>query len=171
MNSERIGNDTVKIAISGKELIKLGLSVDVLSRKSPEAAAAISAVMIKYFPETELAGKELEVELYPVKDGGCVLYVTVKGLANRLRRKILSAGSVNEMKKLCGILKSSGVSLTGSSLTAGSNVLHLTADIPDNVKLPETIRSAEATPTVLAYIAEHDRIIFPKNGGELILRA
>jgi len=81
VNIEKIDNQTVKIILSTSDMKDFKISYDEMDYNNPVARKAIISLLKLASEQTSinLSQNKIFIEAFPVKGGGCVLYINLLG--------------------------------------------------------------------------------------------
>ena len=116
MNIEKIDNQTVKIILSTSDMKDFKISYDEMDYNNPVARKAIISLLKLASEQTSinLSQNKIFIEAFPVKGGGCVLYINLLGEVgkNSIKQEdfdaplIFMIENLNELRRLCAKLYS-----------------------------------------------------------------
>lgn len=196
MRSERIGQNALKITLSGSELKNSGISqkeiYEYSSQGSPRSRDGKTEELIKALWQRLLRenafdeaypcnfGERPTIEIIPAKDKGCVIYITGENPyyspSERLPQKYAAVFlNLAPLIKVCTLLCRSSLS-KDAALWANRRSALLTFRLPQKrSELADDIRESAPVTAIGEHIperiAEHFSPIIEKNAPEILLKA
>ena len=131
----RISNNTIKIALSQKDLVMLEIDFSKCEQNSPEAKKLVDILLdiLKRNGFYDI-GNRIYVEIFEEFTSGCVVYITKKeaykkssnDTSQMLYEVIFQTSSINELIKLSSSLNSDiGMMIKSSVLYYSDNIYRL----------------------------------------------
>ncbi len=174
MRTERIGKNTVKVIVSGKELNEAGICAADIDGESPLSLMLVSGILERIYADKKRTC--VSVEVFPSKDGGCILYISSEASQRETAayKAVISTDSTQRLIKICRLLSQKSISRQESTVLADRYRIWLITELPGNVPLlTSSIQEhgciMPADEILLSCIYEHASYIIPENAVTTVL--